>query len=104
MLDSCADDLGELAEQIGARSWELVTADESTVIAEPVPDAIVVEDGEGDGCFSNPPCTDESEGLKILSEINDFLDQFVASEAGPGRRGRYFSQENTVQTSDYVPS
>jgi hypothetical protein len=77
---------------MSTRSWEFVTADEPTVIAEACLDAIVVEDGECDGCFPDSPCTDESNGFEILGVIDDLLDQPVASETGPGRWGRQLSR------------
>ena len=39
---------------MGARGWELVAADESTIGAEPVLDAIVVKDPECDRRFPDP--------------------------------------------------
>ena len=59
---------------MGARRGELVTADESTVIAKPFLDAIVVEDGQRDGCLADPPGTDESDGFQVFGEVNDLLD------------------------------
>jgi hypothetical protein len=70
------------------RSWELVATDESTVIAKPGLDAIVVKDGESDGCFPDPPCANEGDGFEVFGETNELLDQLVASETGPGWRGR----------------
>jgi hypothetical protein len=70
-----------------ARSWELIAADESTVIAKPGLDAIVVEDGESDGGFPNPSCTDEGDGFEVFGETNELLDQFIASKKVPGRGG-----------------
>ena len=69
-------------------SRELVTTNKSTVVAKPVLDPIVVEDSEGNGCFPDSPCTDESDGFKVFSESGDFLNQFVAPKTGPGPRGR----------------
>ena len=60
-------------------------------------DAIVVEHCEGNGCLPNASCANESNGLEIFSEFGDFLNQFVASEAGPGPRGRRFSQRDTTR-------
>jgi hypothetical protein len=88
VFDSRTDDLGETGEEMSARSRELIATDESTVLAKPFLDAIVVEDGEGDGCFPDPPCTDESDGFQVFSESDDLLDQLFASETGPWRRGR----------------
>ena len=70
----------------------MVTADESTVVSKPVPDAIVVEDGQSDGSFPDPPCADESDWGKVFCETNDHLDQLVTSKAGPWWRGRGLSR------------
>ena len=67
---------------------ELVTADESTLVTETLLDAILMEDGESNGCFSNPPWTDESDWGEIFSEIDDLFDQLGTSETGPRPRGR----------------
>ena len=76
---------------------ELVAADESTLVTEPLPDTIVMEDGESDGSFSNPPWTNESNWSEVFSEINDFFDQLVTSKTGPRRRGRRFSRRDAKQ-------
>ena len=55
------------------RSWELVTADESTVIAKTVFNSRVMEDLECDGGFSNPTCANESNGLEVFGDIYDVL-------------------------------
>ena len=60
--------------------WELVATDEPTVVAKPFLDAIVVEDGQSDGCLPYPTCTEESDGCKVVHEIDNLLDQFVASK------------------------
>ena len=72
---------------MSAGCGELVATDEPTVGSKPFLDAIVVEDGESDGCFPNPPCTDESDWSQMFREGDDLLDQILASETGP-RRGR----------------
>jgi len=77
-------------------SWELIATDESTVIAKPVLDVIVVQDGESDGCFPNAPCAYEGYGFEVVGETKELLDKLVASETGPGCRGRQFSWRNTV--------
>ena len=92
VLHPCTDDLGESTEKVNARSGELVTADEPTVVSKSSLDAIVVENGQGDGCFPNPPCSDESDWREVFCEINDLLDQFVASETGPRWRGWGFAR------------
>ena len=81
---------------MGARSWELVTADESAVIAEPVFNPIVVEDLECDGCFSNSACTDESDGLEVFGETDDRLDYFVASKTSAWWRRRQFTKRSPM--------
>ena len=80
VFDPCADDLGEAMEEIGERGSDLVTTDESTVIAKPLLDATVVEDSEGDGSLADSAGTDESDGSEAPCETNDLLDQLVASK------------------------
>ena len=70
------------------RSGKLIATDESTVIAKSVLDTRVMEDGESDGGFSDPPCTDESNRLEVFGETNDLLDYVVAAKTDPRRRGR----------------
>ena len=41
-----------------ARWGELIATNESSVLAEPLFDAIVVKDGQDDGRLSNSPSTD----------------------------------------------
>ena len=71
------------------RDRELITADESTVVAKPLLDPIVVENGQGDGCLADSASTDESDWIKVLNEVDRLLDQLVTSEQGPWgqRRG-----------------
>ena len=59
---------------------ELITADEPTVVAKPLFDANVMEDGQDDGRLANPTGADESDWHEMLCEIDDILDQLVASE------------------------
>ena len=77
-------------EEVGTRSGELVATDESTVISKPRLDAIVMEDGQGDGCLANPSSTYESDRTKVFRKADDFSNQFIASETGPWSRGRGF--------------
>ena len=71
---------------------ELITADKPPVLAKPFLDPIVVEDGQGNGCFPDPACTDESDWSEVFDKANDLLNQFVPSETGPRRRRRGFSR------------
>ena len=82
---------------MGARSRELVTADESPVVTEPVLDQIVVEDLECDGCFPDPARTDEGDRLEVFSESDDRLDYFVTSKTAPRWRRRQFARGDTVR-------
>ena len=80
--------LGESGQEISARGRELITADESTVVAEPMLDPVVVEDGEGNRRFSNSACTDEGDWGEVFGETDDTLDKLLASETGSRRLGR----------------
>ena len=70
------------------RRRELVAPDESAVVAKPALDAIAMKDSERNGCFPDTPCTNESEWFEVIGKVDNVLDQFIASEAGPGRWGR----------------
>ena len=45
------------------------------VVSESFLDALVVKDSQGDGRFSYPPCTDESDGFELFGTTNDILNQ-----------------------------
>ena len=77
---------------MGAGGRELVATDEPTVVSEPCLDAIVVEDSQSDGSFSNPPWTDESDWSEAVNEADNFLNQQVTPKTGPWRRGREFTE------------
>ena len=70
------------------RSRKLIAANESTVLAKSFLDPSVVEDGESNGCFPDPSCTNESDGLEVISEPGDFLDQVTPPKTAPWGRGR----------------
>ena len=70
----------------------MVATNESTVIAKPLLDPIVVEDGQGDGCLADSAGTNESDWSEVLSEIDYLLDQLVASKEGPRWQRRGFSR------------
>jgi len=65
------------------RGREFVARNESTVIAKPLLDTIVVEKGQGNGGLANPASTDEGDRNEVLGEIDYLLDQFVTSKEGP---------------------
>ena len=52
----------------------------------------MVEDGEGDRSFTNATDTDESDGIEILDEADDPLDQFVTTETSLWWWGRRLSK------------
>ena len=85
VFDTSTKNLGESGEEMDPRCRELIATDESAVVAKSILDAIVVEDSEGDGRFSNPPCTDESDRLEVFRETDKFLNQLIAPETGPGQ-------------------
>ena len=61
------------------------------MVAKPLLDPIVVEDGESDGRLADPAWTNQSNWSGALSEVNYLLDQFVATKDGPRWWGRRFS-------------
>ena len=98
MFYPCTNGLGELSQEMSARGRELIAADESTVVAEPMLDTTVVEDGKGNRRFSNSACTDEGDWSEVFCETDDTLDKVLAPEADPRRLGRQFSKWSTIQT------
>ena len=72
---------------MNGRSRELIATNESAVLAKSFLDAIVVEDREGEGCFPDPPCADESNWFQVFNESDDLLDQPFASKTGLGAGG-----------------
>ena len=56
------------------RSRELSATDESTIIAKPFLDAIVMKDSHYNGCLVDPSSTNESDGFQVFCETNDLLD------------------------------
>ena len=74
VLNTCANDLREPVEEMGERCWELIAAHKAAVIAKPLPNAIVVEDSQCNGCFADPPSTNESDRFEAFSETDNLLD------------------------------
>ena len=87
VLDACPDDLGKSAEEVNTRRLDLVATDKSPIVAKSFFDEMVVEESESDRRFSDPRCTDESEGFELLSESNKLLNHAVTSKTVPWRRG-----------------
>ena len=77
---------------MGMRGRELVAADESTVVAKPSLDTIMVENSKRDGGFADSPGTDESDWNKVLCGIDHLLYELITSEEGSWRQRRGFSR------------
>ena len=65
------------------RGRELVATDEPTIVAKPLFDAVVVEDGQSDGSLADSARANESDRSVVFCEAHDFLDQRIASEERP---------------------
>ena len=59
---------------MGTRGGELVATDEPTVVSKSLPDAIVVEDSQGDGRLPNPSRANESGWGEAFCEADDLFD------------------------------
>ena len=92
-----------MVEKLGPRRLKLVAADKPPVLAESFLDAAVVEDAQGDGCFADPTCTDESDWGEAFSKTDDLLNQLIPSEEGPRWWGRRFSQYPVFEGEVPVP-
>ena len=77
---------------MSTRGGELIAADEPAVVSKPLLDPVVVENGQGNGCLPDSSGTDESDRNEVFGEIDDLLDQFVASKEGPLWRRWEFSR------------
>ena len=88
VFDARAGDLGELTEKMSERGWELVTSNEPAILAEPLLDAIMMEDSQGDGRLADSAGTNQSDRSEVFDKPKDPLDQLVTPEASPRRRRR----------------
>ena len=79
-------------EEMSGGGGELVATDESTVVAKPFLDAIVVEDSQRDGRLANSSDANESGWSEGFYETDDLLDQLVTSKEGPRWRWWGFSR------------
>jgi hypothetical protein len=100
IFDPNTDDLRQSGKEMSARSRKLIATNKSAVIAKSFFDPTVVEDGERNRCFPDPPCTNEGDGFEVFSESDHLLDQLLTSEAVPRSRGRRFTNKHaTVEMS-----
>lgn len=58
---------------MSTRGGELVTTNEPTVFTEPLLDALVVENSQGDRRLPNPAGADEGDWREAFCETNDLL-------------------------------
>ena len=72
--------LWESTEKMSVGCGELISAVEPTVVTKPLFDAIVMENGQDDGCLADPTSANLSDWREALCEIDDILNQLVASE------------------------
>ena len=70
------------------RGWELVAADEPTILTKPLLDAVVMKNSQSDGCLADSADTNESNWGEIFCKTNNLLDKFITSETGPRCRWR----------------
>jgi hypothetical protein len=73
VFNPCTDGPGDFGEEMGARSRELVAADEPTILTKSFPNPVVVEDRECNRCLPNPPCADESNRFEVFGTPDDLL-------------------------------
>ena len=59
------------------QSRELVATDEPAIITKPVLDAVVMKNGESDGCFPDPSCANEGYGFEVFGETNKLFNELV---------------------------
>ena len=67
-------------EKMSVGCGELIATVEPTVVTKPLFDAIVMENGQDDGCLADPTSANLSDLREALCEIDDILNQLVASE------------------------
>ena len=87
-----------------ARGRELVTANESTVVTEPLLDPVVVESSQGDRSLADSASTDEGDWGEVLGEIGYLLDQPVTSEERPRWQRWGFSRHAAFKYKMMGPS
>ena len=59
---------------------EPIAADERAVVTEPLVDAIIAKEGQDTRRFANPAGTGQSNRYEVFDEMNDSVDQPLASE------------------------
>ena len=89
---------------MSGRGRELIAANESTVMAKPLLNPFVMENGQGDGGLADPASTNEGDGNKVLGKIDYLLDQLVTSEEGSWGWGWRFSRYAGIKCKIMGPS
>lgn len=85
VFDTRTNNIGYSAEEMIAGGVELATSDKAAIFAEPLLDALMMEDSESDGCLPDPASTNESDGRKAFCQTDNLLYQIFASKADPWR-------------------
>ena len=76
---------------MGERGGELVATNEPPVVTEPLFDAMMVKNSQGDGGLSDSAGANESERSEVFRTANDLLDKLVTSKEDPWWWRRGFS-------------
>lgn len=74
VLDACTNNLRKSTEKVGPGGWELVTANETSIIAKSFLYTIVVKESQCDGSFPDSACSGESDRVKVFHGVDDILD------------------------------
>ena len=82
IIDVRASGLGEPVEEMAERRRGFVNSDEPMILAKPLLDAIVMEDGQSDEHLADPANTDRSDRGETFRKSDDLVDQIVATETG----------------------
>jgi len=68
------------------RGWKSVASDEPTIPVKPLLDAMVMKNGQNNGCLADSTGTNESDGREVFCQSDDIFDQLVTAETSPRRR------------------
>jgi len=83
---------------VSARCGESIAADKLAVVTKASFDAIVIEDGQRDGCLADSAGTNESSGYEVFGQIDNPSNQVVTSKTGPLRLEKKFIAARWART------
>jgi len=66
---------------MSAGGGDLITTDEATVVAKPLFNVLVMEDSQSNRRLANSTSANQGDRNEIFCEVNDPLNQLVASKA-----------------------